>query len=577
MGSSNLVIFYDITDRKQAEEKLAKLSMAVEQTPNAIFITDLDANIEYVNQAFTDVTGYQLNEVVGKNPRILKSGKNTSATYKEMWAKLSQGEEWRGELVNIGKDGTEYTDMTLISPVRDASGKVINYLAIKENITEKKQAEARIKQLAYFDQLTGLPNRGQLAERFRYTLSLAERSHAHFSLMFFDLDHFKNINDTLGHSVGDQILMEVAKRLKTVLREEDTLCRMGGDEFILLLPDTDEDGAREVATKLINTVSQTSQIEQYELTSTVSVGIAIYPDDGQDFETLSKNADAAMYRVKKASRNDYCFFTEEMQAHSARSLQLTNALRHALDRDELTLHYQPQIATEDGHIIGVEALLRWQHSSMGMVSPGEFIHIAEESGQILQIGEWVIRTAVNQLRQWMDKGLPPIVMAINLSAVQFRHPNLPNLVMQILDEAKLPAEYLELELTEEVTMEEPQAAIDIMSSLHDLGIRMSIDDFGTGYSSLSYLKKFKAYKLKIDRSFVRDITKDPDDKAIVAAIIHLANSLDMKTIAEGVETASQLAYLRTQGCDEIQGYYFSKPLPSDEFEAFVVKFDRFLK
>jgi diguanylate cyclase (GGDEF)-like protein/PAS domain S-box-containing protein len=577
MGSSNLVIFYDITERKQREETLSMLSMAVEQTSNAILITDIDANIEYTNQAFTDVTGYSLNEVVGKNPRILNSGKNSPEIYQEMWMKLGRGEEWRGELININKDGIEYVDMTLISPVRDALGEITNYLAINENITEKKQAEARIKQLAYFDQLTGLPNREQLTNRFNYTLSLAERSGDTFTLMFLDLDHFKNINDTLGHSVGDQILMEVANRLKRILREEDTLCRMGGDEFILLLPDTNEDGAREVVTKVINIVSQPSKLKQQELTSTVSVGIAIYPDDGQNFETLSKNADAAMYRVKKASRNGYRFFTKEMQAHSARILQVTNALRYALERNELSLHYQPQITSEGDRIIGVEALLRWQHPVMGFVSPAEFIHIAEESGQMIQIGEWVLRTAVNQLKKWLEDELPPIVVAVNLSAVQFRHPNLPDLVKRIIDEARLPPEYLELELTEAVTMDDPQSAIDIMNTLHDLGVRMSIDDFGTGYSSLSYLKKFKVYKLKIDQSFIRDITEDPDDKAIVAAIISLAKSLGMQTIAEGVETVNQLACLHSQGCDEIQGYYYSKPLPANELEAFVTSFDKLLK
>jgi diguanylate cyclase (GGDEF)-like protein/hemerythrin-like metal-binding protein/PAS domain S-box-containing protein len=464
-----------------------------------------------------------------------------------------------------------------VRPWRDVSDEIGGIIIFSEDITEKQQAEARIKQLAYFDQLTGLPNRGQLTERFNYTLKLAERSGDQFTLMFLDLDHFKNINDTLGHSVGDQILLEVASRLKTILREEDTLSRMGGDEFILLLPGTNEKGAREVATKLINIISKPSQIEQYELTSTVSIGIVIYPNDGQDFETLSRNADTAMYRVKQASRNDYRFFTEEMQAHSARSLQVTNALRHALERNELALHYQPQISMEDGRIIGAEALLRWCHPEMGMIPPDEFIPLAEESGQILQIGEWVLRTAVNQLKHWMDNGLPAMVMAVNLSAVQFRHSNLPKLVTQILNEAKLPAEYLELELTEATTMDDPHVAIMIMDNLHDLGIRMSIDDFGTGYSSLSYLKKFKAYKLKIDQSFVRDIKDDPDDKAIVTAIINLAHSLDMQTIAEGVETSSQLAFLRLQGCDEIQGYYFSKPLPAADFETFAVNLVKCIK
>jgi EAL domain-containing protein (putative c-di-GMP-specific phosphodiesterase class I)/DNA gyrase inhibitor GyrI len=365
------------------------------------------------------------------------------------------------------------------------------------------------------------------------------------------------------------LLVEIAQRLSAILRAEDTLSRMGGDEFILLLPAIDVEGAAQVAQKLIVAVGQPCQMEHLELVSTVSIGIAMYPIDGQDFETLSKNADTAMYRVKQASRNNFCFFTQEMQAHSARTLQLVNAMHHALARDEFALHYQPQVSLHDGHIVGVEALLRWQHPELGALSPAEFIPIAEDSGQILPIGEWVLRTAVTQLKRWLDSGMKPMVVTVNLSAVQFRHPNLLDMVTRILDEAALPAQYLELELTEATAMDDPVAAIALMNKLRERGIRMSIDDFGTGYSSLSYLKKFNIYKLKIDQSFVRDISNDPDDKAIVIAIINLARSLGMHTIAEGVETASQLAFLRLQGCDEVQGYYFSRPLPVDQFEAFV--------
>jgi EAL domain-containing protein (putative c-di-GMP-specific phosphodiesterase class I) len=307
------------------------------------------------------------------------------------------------------------------------------------------------------------------------------------------------------------------------------------------------------------------------LVVTPSIGITLYPEDGQDMETLSKNADAAMYRVKQAGRNNFRFYTQEMQANSARNLQLGNALRHALDRNQLQLHYQPQVSMQDGRIVGAEALLRWRHPELGTISPAEFIPIAEDSGQIIQIGEWVLRSAATQMKTWMDKGLPPMVIAVNLSAVQFRHANLLEMASAILAEAGLSPNHLELELTEAVAMDDPLAAIAVMDKLHELGIRMSIDDFGTGYSSLSHLKRFKVYKLKIDQSFVRDITDDPEDKAIVTAIINMASSLGMHTIAEGVETAAQLAFLRLQGCDEVQGYYFSKPLPADEFEAFAQK------
>jgi EAL domain-containing protein (putative c-di-GMP-specific phosphodiesterase class I) len=315
-------------------------------------------------------------------------------------------------------------------------------------------------------------------------------------------------------------------------------------------------------------VAQSCQIEQYELVNTVSIGIAMYPQDGHDFETLSKNADTAMYRVKRAARNDFCFFTQEMQANSARSLQLVNALRHALARNELSLAYQPMVTIQDARVIGAEALLRWHQPELGPISPAEFIALAEESGQILEIGEWVLRSAVAQLGRWLQSGLPPMIMAVNLSAVQFRHPNLLEMVTRILDEAGVPHSALELELTEATAMDNPDTAIAIMNRLHEHGIRMSIDDFGTGYSSLSHLKKFKVSKLKIDQSFVSDIINDSDDKAIVKAIINMARSLGLKTIAEGVETVSQLDWLRLQGCDEVQGYFFSQPLSADAFEQY---------
>ena len=555
--------------RKQEQAQLRKLSQVVEQSPNVILITDLDANIEYVNAAFIKTTGYSFTEVIGKNPRLLQSGKTPRSTYVDMWAQLRNGDSWQGEFINKRKDGSEYIVSVYISPMTETEGRVTHYLGIKEDITEQKCSDERIHYLANFDVLTGLPNRIQLADHIKYVLSLAKRNDEHLAVMFIDLDHFKDINGTLGHSVGDAFLVEVARRLQSILREEDMVSRLGGDEFILVLSGGDANGAAQAAQKLLQAISAPYRIQQYDLIVSASIGIALYPDDGVDMESLSRCADTAMYRAKQEGRNDYRFFTSEMQAHVTRNMQLVNALRHALEHGQLLILYQPQISILDGLIIGVEALLRWQHPELGNVAPAEFIPVAENCGLILPIGEWVLRKAVQQLKHWLDKRHQPLVMSVNLSAIQFRHPHLPDLVSNILNEAQLPPEYLELELTEGVAMHDPAKAIAIMDNLHERGIHMSIDDFGTGYSSLSYLKKFKTYKLKIDQSFVRDINVDLEDKAIVAAIISMAKSLGLKTIAEGVENVEQLAFLREQGCDEAQGYYYSKPLSAEQMEEFL--------
>ncbi|GJL74791.1 EAL domain-containing protein [Nitrosomonas sp.] len=466
----------------------------------------------------------------------------------------------------LGLSGTKRWLETHAAPMRNEHGEVATLLGITRDITERKRNEARIKYLANFDALTGLPNRAQLDSHLNYALSLTKRSNGRLALMFVDIDRFKDINDTLGHSVGDAFLIEVSKRLKQALREEDTASRLGGDEFILLLPGNDARGAAQVAQKILRIISEPYTNGHYDLIVTASIGIALYPDDGADIETLSKNADIAMYRAKQEGRDGYRFFTAEMQAQATRNLQLVNALRQALESNQFQIYYQPQVSITNGHIIGAEALLRWYHPILGNVSPVEFIPVAEDSGVILPIGEWVLRSAVRQLKHWIDKGLPPIIIAVNLSAVQFRHASLLDMVTRILTEEQLAPEYLELELTEGVAMHDPLEAITVMHNLHELGIHMSIDDFGTGYSSLNYLKKFNAYKLKIDRSFVRDITTDLEDKAIVAAIISMSKRLGLQTIAEGVETNEQLTFLREQGCDEAQGYYYSKPIPADQFE-----------
>ena len=464
-------------------------------------------------------------------------------------------------------DGAHWFELSIArksAPV----GSPPRFVVLSRDITQSRQAAERIQTLAHYDPLTGLPNRALLADRGHLAVSAAQRNGTPLALMFLDLDHFKNVNDSLGHRVGDELLAALASRLSAVVREQDTVSRMGGDEFILVLPETDAQGAARVAEKMLHSVAQPFALGPHELTVTPSVGIALYPSDGQDFDTLARSADAAMYRAKHEGRNNFRFYTAELQARSERALVLENALRRALERQQLSLHYQPQVALETGRVIGVEVLLRWQHPELGAVSPAEFIPVAEASGLILAIGEWVLRTAVGQLAAWIADGMAPITVSVNLSSVQFRLIDLPQRVSALLQQAGLPAHLLELELTEGVALTDPLGAIAMMDKLHQLGVRMSIDDFGTGYSSLSYLKKFRVYKVKIDQSFVRDITEDADDRAIVGAIISLANSLGLKTIAEGVETQAQLAFLQARGCDEVQGYYYSKPLPREQFEAY---------
>ena len=609
-GEGSIWIIDDIHEEKQAQERL-QASLAEQKLilNNVMFgIVFLhDRHLTRCNRQFENILGYEPGELHGLSSSTwYLSDADWLDAGARCYPPLAAGEAIQAEMVLRRKDGLPVhcaISAKAIDPndlgkgtiwivldvnarkkaelelehARDSLEKLVEtrtqqlsrtVAELEEKALEQKKAEAQIQQLAHFDPLTGLPNRLLLKDRCVQALSLADRSGQSLALMFIDLDHFKNINDSLGHQVGDQVLLALAQRLKDNVREQDTVARLGGDEFILLLPNADTLGAARVADKLIQAAMLPLHIGQHELTVTPSIGIAIYPKDGSDLDTLYKCADAAMYRAKEDGRNSYRFFTSELQAVSDRTLLLDNALRRALARDQLSLLYQPQIDLLTNQIIGAEALLRWDHPELGKISPAEFIPIAESSGLILPIGEWVIRTALAQLAQWIQSGMRAITLSVNLSSVQFRHAELPELVSRLLSDAGLPPERLELELTEGVAMHNPVSAIAVMDDLHQRGIRLSIDDFGTGYSSLSYLKRFKVYKLKIDQSFVRDITTDPDDKAIVGAVIGLAASLGMKTIAEGVETEGQLDFLRSEGCDEVQGYHFSRPLDAVHFERF---------
>ncbi len=554
----------DITERKRIQAEMELNAKVFEQGSEGIIICDRDCNIISVNRALCDITGYSHEELIGRKPSILKSGRHNEDFYRTIWQQITQQGHWQGEIWNRRKNGEIFPEWLSISAVTDKNGTLTHYIGLSSDITQHKQAEEHIRHLAHFDALTGLPNRALLNERIDFAITLAQRNPHQIALLFLDLDRFKNVNDSLGHQVGDQLLVEVSKRLQNQVREEDTVARLGGDEFILLLPDVEADGAAHVAEKIIQSMNRPFRIGEHELSITPSIGIAMYPANGDNMAMLLQSADSAMYQAKQSGHNTYRFFTPEMHRHANRTLLLENALRRAIDRNELELNYQPQLDLHTNRIIAVEALLRWNHPELGMIPPSTFIPVAEDSGQILPIGEWVLRQAIAQNQAWQRDSLGPLVVAVNLSAVQFRQAHFSQLVGTILDEFGMPAGLLELELTERITMEDPLGAIEIMNRLHALGIKLSIDDFGTGYSSLSYLKRFKISKIKIDQSFVRDITSEPLDQALVDSVISLAKGLKLKTIAEGVETIEQLELLRAKGCDEIQGYYISPPKTAEQ-------------
>ncbi|MHA3904790.1 bifunctional diguanylate cyclase/phosphodiesterase [Castellaniella sp. WN] len=563
-----VVISRDVTQRHESDQMLRKFSLAVAQSPVSIMILDAAYRIEYVNDAYSRLSGYTNQELLGRNPADLWSPRMPESTVLDVTTRIARGEPWQGELMSVGKAGQEFTESVLVYPVRNAAGEITNYLSLKENITEKKQAAARIQQLSHYDQLTGLPNRTLLHEHFRY----ACRQFRALAVLWVDLDRFKDINDSLGHQAGDVLLQEMAHRLRTALRAQDVLSRLSGDDFLAILPGAGQQEAARGAQALLDAVALPLRLDGQEIFVTASIGIALYPSDAGQLDVLLKHAETAMYRAKSDGRNGSCFFTPEMQARSARLIALGHALKQARQRGELRLVYQPQLRLSEHRIFGAEALLRWDSPQWGAVGPAEFIPIAESSGLIVSIGDWVLRTALRQIRAWLDRGLSGLVVAVNLSAVQFDQPDLPDRISRMLDEAGVPPHCLELELTEAAAMKTPEIAAQKIQDLHQRGIRLAIDDFGTGYSSLSYLKRFKIHKLKIDQSFVRDIDSDADDQAIASAIIQMARSLSMATIAEGVETAEQLAFLRASGCDDIQGYHFSRPLEPDDFERFVLRY-----
>ncbi|QSZ42791.1 EAL domain-containing protein [Sulfurimonas aquatica] len=570
-----LGMYENITHAKISANKLKEsqqhLQAIIENEPECVKLVDPNGRLITMNPAGLAMLEAESLEVAQQQTLVNYMCKEWRTPFLELHQKVMQGLNASLVFKIKGLKGTSRWLETNAVPMRDADGDITALLGITRDITQRKKDEENIIYLANYDSLTQLPNRANLDTTLHNTLARAKRNTENFALMFLDIDNFKEINDNLGHDTGDKLLVEVSRCLTSILREEDTVARLGGDEFIILSPNTNANGAHEVAKKILKEIQNPRYIDDNTLSVTASIGIGIYPDDGEDKETLFKNADTAMYRSKREGRNNYSFFTKEMQISSKRNLELSHALRTALNNNELHLVYQPQISLHNQEVIGAETLLRWTHPEFGNISPAEFIPIAENNGLIIEIGEWVLRSATKQLQIWIDEGIKPFVVSVNLSAIQFRHANLPESISEILKENSLEAKYLELELTESVTAKDPHQAIEIINAINEIGVKISIDDFGTGYSNLSHLKKFKIYKLKIDQSFVQDIKDDQEDRAIVSAIINMSDALGLKTIAEGVETIEQLQYLRSQGCQEVQGYYFSKPLVAEDFISFIKK------
>lgn len=553
--------------RQRQQREIRKLSAAIEQSPFPVIMTDLSGAIEYVNQAFTELSGYELTDVIGRNPRLLQSGQTPNETYRVMWQRLQQGKTWQGELINKTKAGLVYTESVVIYPVRNEQQQVTHYIGHKEDLSQKKALEYQVQQLSEFDQLTGLPNRTVLSRRFQRALT--SNPDAEHTVLWLDIDNFKYINDNLGHEFGDGLLQQLAERLRLLLNEHDLMARQSGDSFMMVLMDCNLEQAPLRASALLEITQQPFVLLSQEMIISASIGIALFPNDGLDLDSLSAAAEVAMYQVKQEGRNAFRFYSAELQAQSARTLALSNALKHAIARDELHLVYQPQWDMNQQRMIGAEVLLRWQHPELGFISPAEFIPLAEQTGQITVLGNWVMNTAVKQLRQWQDAGLVIPQLAINLSAVQFNQPHLVDHISAIIASHGVDAQCIELELTEAVALTHPQRAGQIMDDLHGAGFILALDDFGTGYSSMSYLKRFPLHKLKIDQSFVRELIEDGDDQAIVIAIIQMAHSLGMVSIAEGVETQAQQDFLQAHGCDQIQGYHYARPLTVEQFERFI--------
>lgn len=561
-----LTIARDITERQQMQEKLQQAATVFESTAEGVLITDTRQNISAVNRAFSEITGYSETEALGHTPRLLASGLHDSAFYAAMWHQLTTQGHWQGEISNRRKNGELYPSWLTISAVRNSDQVVTHFVAVFADISSLKLAQARLDYQAHHDPLTGLPNRTLFESRLQAALNGQQESGNQGAVLFLDLDRFKHINDSLGHPVGDLLLKDIAVRLKDQLRDIDTVARLGGDEFIILLPGLQQaSDAQYLANKLLDCFTPPFQAGEHEFFISASIGTSLYPQDGTDVATLVKNADAAMYRSKAKGRNRVESYTRDLTAQANERVALEHELRRAIERDELSLYYQPKRSLITRELIGAEALIRWHHPTFGDVPPEHFIALAEENGTILQIGDWVLEQACRQLHAWQGAFEDFGPLSVNLAGAQLRHPNLLSRIEQLLRDYRLEPGCLQLEITENFIMSQAEEALAVLHQLKRLGVQLAIDDFGTGYSSLSYLKRLPLDFLKIDQSFVRGLPDDPHDAAIVRAIIALGHSMQFTIIAEGVENPAQQAFLAAEGCEQMQGYIVSLPLPPELF------------
>ncbi|WP_337058653.1 EAL domain-containing protein [Pseudomonas sp. USHLN015] len=561
-----LTIARDITERQHMQEKLLQAATVFESTAEGVMITDTEQRITAVNRAFTEITGYSEAEALGQSPRLLASGQHDSAFYAAMWHQLAADGHWQGEIWNRRKNGEPYPEWLTISAVRNRDDQITHFVGVFADISTLKHAQARLDYQAHHDPLTGLPNRILFESRLQAALLDATTDARQGAVLFIDLDRFKHINDSLGHPVGDLLLKSIAARLKDQLRDIDTVARLGGDEFIILLPGLHNAAdAEHVASKVLACFSAPFEADDHEFFTSASIGISLYPEHGNDVATVVKNADAAMYRAKSKGRNRIEFYTRDLTFQANERMALENELRRALERGELSLYYQPKLCLQNRRLIGAEALIRWHHPLFGEISPERFIPLAEENGLILPLGDWVLAEACRQMREWQDRHAPFGPLSVNLAGAQLRQPQLVERIDRLLQDTGVVPCHLQLEITEGFIMSQAEEALAVLHALKALGVQLAIDDFGTGYSSLSYLKRLPLDIIKIDKSFVRGLPDDLEDAAIARAIIALGRSMQLTVIAEGVETHAQEAFLTAEGCEQIQGYVVSRPLPADVF------------